>query len=105
MSTHIKKKRITRGIYYRANKTRLLVISLVFGLLYNLNHLYWNDYWFTELSVEYVVLITEFIGLGYVMAIVISFINTFFKEHRNMAILFLNIFFLVITIGLWITKG
>ena len=104
MSTHTKKKRIKRNVY-KANKTMLFLISLVFGLLYNLNHLYWNDYWFGKLSVEYVVLITEFIGLGYVMAIVVSFINTFFKEHRNMSILLLNIFFLIITIGLWVTQG
>lgn len=96
------------GIKYRINrqnKTLLLFISLFFGLLYNFNHLLGLDQWLTQLSVEYVVVISEVVALGYILAIVISFINIFFKEHRNMVILFLNIFFLLITLGIILSKG
>lgn len=97
MSSIIKEK--------RKSKIGLLILSLCIGLAANLTYFYYDHFVISQWALENVVIFTEVLALTYILVMMIAFVNTFFRSHRNITILFLNIFFLLVTIGIFLTRG
>jgi hypothetical protein len=79
----------------KRHKKRLLLSSILFGSLFNLAcQFYWGNWLDLKLPD---LIILETIALGYVMSVLVSFTDMFFRHHRNLGIWAINVFQMTIT--------
>ncbi|NJO01675.1 MAG: hypothetical protein HC880_08265 [Bacteroidia bacterium] len=86
-------------IIKKKKKRLLLATSLLFGFLFNLSLLYFEHIWGNFQLFSLVVL--EVSALSYAVAVMVSLVDLCFWEHRNMRIVMLNTFLVVLTLSVF----
>lgn len=79
-------------------KRGLLIASWIFGMSFNICLIYFEKLWYKLWPTSFLIL--EVAALGYGISLIITLVDIFFKEHRNMRVIFLNAFFILLTISI-----